>query len=156
MRELPCKAAMKVTAHRMLSASGALRASRREQAEAALAWADSKAAEVAAEVIELRVCATCHEVQKTSDLWQVKGVKLTRNWLPPNAFSHADHRAEECSDCHAAETSAQASDILIPHIDTCIECHDDRPGEALVNSQCSDCHGFHGVSWDEDMKEVVK
>ena len=121
----------------------------REEARAALGWAEQKAAEVTAEVIEVRVCNTCHEVQKVFDQWRVKGVKLTQDWLPPEAFSHADHETEQCVDCHAAESSAEAGDILVPHIENCTECHDDRPGKTIVNSQCSDCHGFHGSSWEE-------
>jgi predicted CXXCH cytochrome family protein len=48
-----------------------------------------------------------------------------------------------CGDCHAAEKSASASDLMIPGIANCRQCHAGEGGGSKVANTCIDCHGYH-------------
>jgi hypothetical protein len=59
-------------------------------------------------------------------------------------FSHADHQEEKCASCHGAGTSRNSSDLLLPGISKCRDCHlgeDSR--KAKVPSGCAMCHSYH-------------
>jgi len=100
---------------------------------------------VASDMFERRVCVDCHTVTRagtaSEPAWKVAPVKLVSNWMPGAEFDHALHGTSltPCSTCHKAETSKQASDVLMPVIETCRDCH-----RGTMKTACSDCHGFHG------------
>lgn len=100
---------------------------------------------VASDLFERRVCVDCHTVTRagtaSDPAWKVAPVKLVSNWMPGAEFDHALHGTSltPCSTCHKAETSKQASDVLMPRIETCRDCH-----RGTMKTACSDCHGFHG------------
>jgi hypothetical protein len=48
-----------------------------------------------------------------------------------------------CLDCHAASVSGSSSDVLMPDIDTCLDCHSEERGIQNVQLACTGCHGFH-------------
>lgn len=50
-------------------------------------------------------------------------------------FSHATHKDQECTTCHAAASSRLASDNLLPAPETCTACHDAK-----------DVRGFFGLA----------
>lgn len=118
---------------------------------ATLIKARALAAETMQELMEKRACDTCHEIAIDQALpspqkWQVLRVELTDQWLPKAHFSHAAHEQTECSACHVAEPSKQATDVLMPGIDTCQECHgggESQPNSGLITSDCLMCHSFH-------------
>jgi hypothetical protein len=65
-------------------------------------------------------------------------------WLPRGGFHHERHRMLTCTECHAAPTSAKASDVLLPGIASCLACHNrDAPGDS-ARGDCVECHQFHG------------
>jgi len=124
------------------------RALDREERRAALDWANAKAAEVAAEVIEYRTCSTCHGVERVDDAdgrprWDIEPVALTAEWYPQAQFSHDPHTAMDCTECHAATDSDTTTDVLMPDAATCQQCHGDEDSDAHITSRCVDCHGFH-------------
>ena len=52
-------------------------------------------------------------------------------------FSHKYHAEEveaACTECHKAEESTQATDNLLPNMETCYSCHDEE------NTECTVCH----------------
>ncbi|MDZ7712363.1 MAG: cytochrome c3 family protein [Rhodovibrio sp.] len=117
-----------------------------EGRRAALAWAQQQAGMVAREMFEYRACRTCHQVARTPDEpagWQVQRVHLTQNWFPHAEFTHARHEQMACNDCHEADTSDASTDVLMPGIDNCVECHGGQDATGRVASGCVDCHGFH-------------
>lgn len=63
-------------------------------------------------------------------------------WLPLSTFSHAveGHRQLDCNACHPAVHSRQASDVLIPDMESCRSCH--RPGGS-ARHDCGECHRYH-------------
>lgn len=117
--------------------------------ESAMAWVDQQTVRVARELMEKRICVECHEVVhipgKTGvDQWRIRPVRLTRDWMPFARFDHAAHATQKCTSCHTtAERSEHATDILIPSIAKCRECHGGAKDTSKVASPCLMCHLFH-------------
>lgn len=66
-------------------------------------------------------------------------------WLPNSVFDHAPHNdlinKKGCVACHAgAEQSEKTSDVLLPSINSCRECHFDPEG---ARAECVECHVYH-------------
>ena len=115
-------------------------------------WVQERSQSALSGMFESRngVCKTCHDIQKSAGAapaasrWVVTPVVMTQHWLPKSAFSHLQHKEAQCSACHQADTSRQASDILIPDIATCRTCHTGAQAQQdKVVSRCDSCHGFH-------------
>jgi len=111
----------------------------------ALAWADKKADEVIVGRYGKGLCAGCHVVVDGADpqSWTVADIRVNKRWLPGGAFTHAKHRDLDCVGCHAAPTSTASSDVLIPTVETCQNCHGGEKAVDKVPSTCVSCHGFH-------------
>ena len=112
-------------------------------------WVDSQSLKIAGELLEKRVCRDCHEVTRVPgkpglEQWRVEPVQLTSEWMPRARFDHAAHISETCVSCHAkAPDSKYATDILVPGISRCRECHGGTGSAAKVASDCLMCHPFH-------------
>jgi predicted CXXCH cytochrome family protein len=112
-------------------------------------WVDTQSLKIAGELLEKRVCVDCHEVthvpNKTGlEQWRVEPVQLTSDWMPRARFDHAAHISETCVSCHSkAPESKHATDILLPTISRCRECHGGTDSSAKVASDCLMCHPFH-------------
>jgi hypothetical protein len=112
-------------------------------------WADGQSLKMGRELLEKRVCVDCHDVTRVLgasgfDQWQVTPVRLTQNWMPRARFNHAAHITQPCTSCHnTAERSKRSSDILMPRIAKCRECHGDASDTSKLSSDCVMCHRFH-------------
>lgn len=113
----------------------------------------------ASELIEKTACRVCHQPVRREGpgkagspgeslpQWDIPAVAPPHAWMPAARFGHAAHRSETCSSCHGAETSTKASDVLMPGIGQCRDCHaGSAPTPRKVASDCGLCHGFHVVS----------
>ncbi len=126
----------------------------------ALQAAQRRAAFVAKEAIEQRICITCHEIdrhtaQNKSVTWTVAPIGVQHSWYPLARFSHGKHQTSACTECHGATTSKTANDLLIPNAATCQKCHASAAGEVgKIATTCASCHGFHQPSTPE-MKPLV-
>jgi predicted CXXCH cytochrome family protein len=121
------------------------------QRESALALAERKARKVTTELFEVRVCKTCHTVTREGEAWRVAPVRNNRQWMPHARFNHKAHVQTPCADCHDAARSKLATDVSMPTIETCRDCHGgSRPVEGKITSNCLLCHGFHDSRhpWD--------
>jgi len=120
----------------------------------ALAWAEAKAAEVLESRFGRGLCLNCHEIVEgdggPAD-WDVEPVHLTPRWLPLGYFTHQEHRDRSCDTCHAAAESEQATDVLLPSIAVCQDCHGGEFATGRTRTACTDCHGFHREDLMEDM-----
>lgn len=114
--------------------------------------ARERAAVVTRDLFERRSCAQCHEVTHAEtgpDSWKVQSVKIRTAWLPGAKFSHASHTTEltRCETCHKASVSEAATDVLVPGIAVCRDCHAGGEPHATpadrITSTCILCHGFH-------------
>jgi predicted CXXCH cytochrome family protein len=115
---------------------------------ASLRWALDKAREVATETIGKRACGACHYVSPpghgTEDgIWGVAPVQVVDRWMLKGRFVHADHQQVECTHCHEAEMSKTSSEILLPKIELCRDCHGGETVADKVRSTCVSCHEFH-------------
>ena len=110
-------------------------------------------------------CAACHsfeqqEAQDIEDQYWVHPVKLPQDFVPDARFDHVAHQVlrdttqaeasgellfgdAACETCHAAEKSGAATDLLMPTMGKCYECHGDRDSGAQVALACIDCHAYH-------------
>jgi hypothetical protein len=100
------------------------------------------------ELFERTACYTCHHVTKNdgaalNERYAVTPVKIVDQWMTGAKFTHADHMTESCDKCHAGNTSEKATDVMIPDIDNCRECHGGEGSWGKLNSTCISCHDFH-------------
>jgi predicted CXXCH cytochrome family protein len=134
---------------RLRRPGGEQRALTEKEQQRAREWVDQQSLKIARELLEKRVCADCHEVTRDPtktglEQWHVESVRLTSNWMPRARFDHAAHISETCVSCHSnAQKSKHATDILLPDIARCRECHGGAGSSAKVASDCLMCHPFH-------------
>jgi predicted CXXCH cytochrome family protein len=105
-------------------------------------------------------CGECHVVTppaRGNTAWRVMPVHQTQRYLTGGWFDHGPHDDERCTTCHEAGASARASDLLVPGISTCRECHGGEGSSADVPSSCAMCHEYHadpagGAPWRPDRR----
>jgi len=91
-------------------------------------------------------CSTCHAMNDgtTASAWTVAPVGFVEDWITGANFSHADHRNDtSCTTCHTTAKSDKVSDVTIPKMGICLECHGSAPDFPEVESNCVTCHEFH-------------
>ena len=105
-----------------------------------------------------RGCIGCHVVVDTHsetllDRFQVYPIKLARDYFPAGRFDHRNHQIQgkltgdaACLSCHKARQSKESSDLLLPVMAKCEECHGDKPAVERVVVQCVSCHAYHSMS----------
>lgn len=121
--------------------------------------ARTMAVRAATELFEKTSCYECHQVTKVpgpgmpgtpgADMPQYKIAPIAKlhQWLPKAQFSHARHTSAQCSECHDAAQSKEATDVMIPTIAICRDCHSGKePENNKVVSDCGLCHGYHQAS----------
>jgi pSer/pThr/pTyr-binding forkhead associated (FHA) protein len=129
------------------------RALTRAERDRAAAEARVQALQVAEDLFERRACTNCHQVTRLDSAvtvpWHVQPVRLTESFFTHANFSHAAHETEvtTCDGCHRASQSETATDVLIPGIESCRDCHGsgfaNRNKAAQTPSTCIMCHEFH-------------
>lgn len=109
-----------------------------------------------------RGCVTCHEVSEQesaegAERWNVLPVKINLNWYADAHFDHQSHLTQwdqtgdaVCSSCHGAASSSESSDVLIPNIEQCVDCHDGKAQSGRVALTCISCHAYHRHSVSGD------
>jgi predicted CXXCH cytochrome family protein len=133
--------------------------------QGALALASRKAKQVGKELVEVRVCATCHEVSAVTPAkagtptgWKIAPVRQQASWMPAARFDHQAHRQTKCTACHDVTASKKSSDVAMPTITTCRECHGgSHPVEGKITSNCMLCHGFHDARhpWNPSQPKAI-
>ncbi|HEY3326514.1 MAG TPA: cytochrome c3 family protein [Novimethylophilus sp.] len=96
-------------------------------------------------------CLECHEVSynaRNKEVpWTVAPVDVTDHWLPKSRFPHIKHQTAKCTDCHKVADSDKSTDIAIPAISKCRECHvGSKQTKTQVSSNCDTCHSFHNAN----------
>jgi hypothetical protein len=90
------------------------------------------------------VCGECHFASHAGGRLGVMPVTQPARFFAHGWFSHVDHKQEACSSCHAAKTSKTSTDLLLPGIGKCRECHLGEDSKtAKVPSGCVMCHSYH-------------
>jgi hypothetical protein len=93
-------------------------------------------------------CRECHRLSYPGGaeaLPAVAKAAITARWLPHANFDHEAHQMVQCVSCHAkANDSRETSDILLPGIQTCRQCH--HAGADAAETRCFECHAYHDWS----------
>ncbi len=103
------------------------------------------------------VCADCHVIGRTAsanpaERWQVAPVTLADHYLARGRFPHGRHDSyngktgdQACIACHTGVTRSKlATDVLLPKVSQCGDCHGSSDVKTNVAATCDTCHGFHG------------
>jgi hypothetical protein len=89
-------------------------------------------------------CATCHEVSEPPDdnaAPLIAKVSVPKRWMEVGKFNHELHRKGlTCVDCHDVMNSERTSDINLPSIKSCVDCHSPKGG---IDHRCVRCHTYH-------------
>jgi predicted CXXCH cytochrome family protein len=113
-----------------------------------------------------RGCASCHNVTDTHasevlDRYQIVPVRLTRDYFPDVHFSHRLHAVQKdktgdaaCQSCHAVKNSKSSTDVFVPDIPKCLECHSEHLQTDRVPLQCSSCHSYHPMTIINSTREA--
>jgi hypothetical protein len=102
------------------------------------------------------VCAECHTVRRPNDpnslAYGIAPVFLNDRYLPRGDFNHGipAHNKDAqgqytCAACHAAKTSDDSREILLPKLDSCAACHGKSPKQTTTaaSADCTECHAYH-------------
>lgn len=90
------------------------------------------------------VCGECHLPAIIDGRQDVMPVNLPDRFLLHGGFNHAEHKQEKCTSCHLATNSKASSDLLLPDLKSCRECHMGEDAvKAEVPSTCAMCHSYH-------------
>ncbi len=92
-------------------------------------------------------CKLCHTMTAGDALPGVAPTCIPERWLPHSRFNHGAHRPLGCTECHKAMESTETTDVLMPSIATCRECHRDRGARA----GCVECHAYHDKGKTRDL-----
>jgi hypothetical protein len=117
----------------------------REEAQSLKACADGGVSEAEKLLFDDKTCKECHVLQRIPDEPHpvVVAPAIPQRWLPHSVFNHQVHAraGRTCEDCHTqARTSQHTSDVLLPGIETCQQCHTASGGVRLT---CVTCHVYH-------------
>jgi predicted CXXCH cytochrome family protein len=100
-----------------------------------------------------KACKECHALSYPGGpeaLPVVAKAAITGRWLPHASFDHSAHQLLACTSCHArANTSEESSDVLLPGIQVCRECH--RSGANAAEARCFECHVYHDWSKEKQV-----
>jgi len=81
------------------------------------------------------VCGDCHKPTTVNGRADVMPVREQTRYFEGGYFDHAEHMEEEtgedCSSCHAADTSSTSADLLMPGVAVCRDCHIGEQGGSI-------------------------
>jgi hypothetical protein len=113
---------------------------------------ESEARKAEKEVFTRTGCYLCHNYQEKPVAEQsVEDTRYTITkphipnvWMTKASFGHGSHEDVSCESCHEkTRTSTETSDVLLPGIKVCRECHVDGTKAGFVRSDCVQCHVYH-------------
>lgn len=110
-------------------------------------------------------CYLCHSYRekdpesktRSSSNYLVDKPGIPDVWLPAAKFSHGAHEEFSCISCHQNVTkSAETTDVLIPGIGLCRDCHQQGAKAGYVESGCGECHSYHqALGFPEKNKQTI-
>jgi hypothetical protein len=112
-----------------------------------------KAARLAEEEVFTRTgCYLCHtysekpvsELRGDQTRYLITKPNVPAVWLTKARFDHGAHENISCESCHEkTRTSTETSEVLLPGIETCRDCHVEGERAGYVRSDCAQCHVYH-------------
>lgn len=135
-----------------------------ESAAARDEWLAQKKSQLLSTLAGEQRCGYCHtdgsaHVSAQGAL-EVRHPEIPDRWLTKSHFAHSAHEMLRCDECHAATTSQATTDILMPSISTCAQCHAPASSGAGAPHGCVVCHVYHqpapareGLRVSEDLRK---
>ena len=128
-----------------------------EYMERAVFFADMKGEVPGGRRAPFAGCATCHEVSEPKEdngTPLIAKVAAPNRWMEVGKFNHSMHEnGMTCLDCHNVLTSELTSDVNLPSIKSCIECHSPKGG---IDHRCIRCHTYHNIPPGSMFSEAPK
>jgi len=112
-------------------------------AKNAAEWVAMRTAD-AEQLLWQKTCKECHNLTLHLDqLPDVPKANITTKWMQKGEFDHTAHAMLKCEECHGqAKKSKETSDVLLPSIKSCQECH--KTGtQNTAGAGCYECHQYH-------------
>ncbi len=109
-------------------------------------WVTLRVAE-AEKLLWGKTCKECHALnfEPATGIPAVAKANVKIRWLERGEFEHRAHGFAGCTFCHkSAAVSTKTSDVLLPGVKVCQQCH--REDEQAAGSQCVECHVYHDWS----------
>lgn len=98
-------------------------------------------------------CQLCHQVElnpageRTNGGFRIAPPAIPEVWFPQAQFNHRPHLSKDCGSCHKeVHRSEKTSDVLLPDVRTCQQCHSQKPAADRIQTDCSECHHYHAES----------
>ncbi len=117
-----------------------------ENLERAVFFADMKGEIPGGSRAPFAGCATCHEVSDPENVGATPIIAksaIPDRWLTLGEFNHDAHqKGLSCVDCHQVMTSELTSDLNLPSVKSCVECHSPKGG---IDHRCTSCHTYHNA-----------
>ena len=92
-------------------------------------------------------CAVCHDVKEAESANatpKIEKVGVPLRWMTLGKFDHSLHeKGLTCLDCHDVMKSELTSDLNLPSIKSCVDCHSPQGG---IDHSCTSCHTYHNSS----------
>ena len=89
-------------------------------------------------------CAVCHDVkpaEAANATPKIEKVGVPVRWMTLGKFNHSLHqKGLSCLDCHDVMNSELTSDLNLPSIKSCVDCHSPQGG---IDHRCTSCHSYH-------------
>jgi hypothetical protein len=122
-------------------------------------WVEAKVAE-AELLLWGKTCRQCHALDfpaasntnaaQPASLPVVAKSNITLRWFQHAVFDHDQHRLVSCESCHTrTRMSQENSDVLLPSVQTCQQCH--HSGADGAESRCFECHVYHDWKTEKDV-----
>jgi hypothetical protein len=114
-------------------------------------WVTERVAE-SEQLLYGKTCKQCHSLSFAPGvaLPRVAKSNIMPRWMPHANFNHDSHQLVKCTECHAALTSQETADVLLPGIATCEKCH--HTGADAAESRCFECHTYHDWTKKKEVK----
>ncbi len=110
-------------------------------------------------------CFLCHEYEEkstserteTNSRYRIVKPNIPPVWLPGARFSHGAHEEFSCESCHEkVRNSSKTSDILLPGVKLCQQCHAQDAPLGYVESGCVTCHSYHdAIGFPGEKKQTI-
>ncbi|MGE0178407.1 MAG: cytochrome c3 family protein [Sphingomonas sp.] len=102
-------------------------------------------------------CGECHQVQAPASGFdfRIRPVAFPVRYMLHGWFDHRPHQnaqrpgramitgSQACLSCHTADRSNDATDLMIPNVASCRDCHGGETTRLPVASSCAMCHDYH-------------
>ena len=101
-------------------------------------------AQVNADHVVKTKCQKCHDIVRRGEQLAVTPPLFTAQWLANAQFTHTRHVTIACDKCHeGVRESVPTSDVLLPKLKNCTECHAPNARITQAASTCLTCHEYH-------------